>query len=57
MSEECREELTGPESKEKAYKLKCFREGWVLEVRGKRKLLDDSMSPKVVKKTTNTSFA
>ena len=42
--------IDGPESNEKACKLQCFREGWVLEVRGKHKLLDDSRIPKVVKK-------
>ena len=40
----------GPERNQKVYKLKCVREGWVLEVRGKHKLLDDSRNPKVVKK-------
>ena len=40
----------GPEINQKAYKLQCFREGWVLEVRGKHKLLDDSRSPKVLKR-------
>ena len=45
----------GPESSQKAYKLQCVRESWVLEVRGKRKLLDDSRSPKVVKKTLKYS--
>ena len=42
--------IHGPESNQKAFKLECFREGWVLEVRGKHKLLDDSRNPKVVKK-------
>ena len=42
--------IHGPESNQKAFKLRCFREGWILEVRGKRKLLDDSRSPKVVKR-------
>ena len=49
--------IHGPESNQKAYKLQCFREGWVLEVRGKHKLLDDSRSPKVVKKDQNTTFS
>ena len=43
-------EIHGPESNQKACKLICFRESWVLEVRGKRELLDDSRSPNVVKK-------
>jgi len=42
--------LHGPESNKKTWKLQCVRESWVLEVRGKRKLLDDSRSPLVVKK-------
>jgi hypothetical protein len=42
--------IHGPESNQNTNKLQCFREGWVLEVRGKHKLLDDSRSPKVVKK-------
>ena len=42
--------IHGPESHKKAFKLQCFRESWVLEVRGKRRLLDDSRSPKVDKK-------
>ena len=42
--------IHGPESNQKACKLQCFREGWVLEVRGKHKLLDHSRNPKVVKK-------
>ena len=50
MSEEFREEFAGPESSQKAIKLKCVREGWVIEVREKRKLLDDCRSPRVVKK-------
>ena len=49
--------IVGPESNQKANKLYCFRESWVLEVRGKRKMLDDSRSPKVVKKATNTPFS
>jgi len=50
LSEEFREEFAGPESSQKAYKLLCFREGRVIKVREKRKLLDDCRSPKVVKK-------
>ena len=42
--------IHGPESNQKACKLEYVREGWVLEVRGKRKLLDDSRSPKLSKK-------
>ena len=38
--------IHGPESNQKTCKLQCVREGWVLEVRGKRKLLDDSRTPK-----------
>ena len=40
----------GPETSKKAYKLHCVREGQVIKVREKRKLLDDCRSPKVVKK-------
>ena len=42
--------IHGPESNQKAYKLEGFREGWVLAVRGKHKLLDESRSPKVLKR-------
>ena len=55
MSEEFREEFAGPESSQKAYNFWCFREGWVIEVRGKRKLLDDCRSPNVVKKVVKYS--
>ena len=50
MSEEFREEFVAPESSQKAFKLHGFREGQVIKVREKRKLLDDCRSPKVVKK-------
>ena len=49
MSEEFREEFAGPQSSKKANKLHCFREGRVIKVCEKRKLLDDSRNPKVVK--------
>ena len=42
--------IHGPESNQKANRLQFVCEGWVLEVHGKRKLLDDSRCPKVVKK-------
>jgi len=44
-----------PESSKKASKLYCFREGRVIKVREKRKLLDDCRSPKVVKKVVKYS--
>ena len=48
--------IHGPESNQKVRKLQCVREGWVLEIHEKRKLLDNSSSPKVVKKVQNTTI-
>ena len=49
--------IYGPESNQKVSKVQSCREGWVLEVRGKHTLLDDSRSPKVVKKAQNNPFS
>ena len=56
MSEEIREEFAEPESSKNVCKLLCVREGKVIKVREKRKLLDDCRSPKVAKKRLKYSL-